>query len=385
MPREWPPAQFAEHFRLLPPTEQLSGEDFDRLTKALQSVRPALDEACKLADMPRGRHHIHYERNPIATLLPDQLESRRLASLLVCEAARQSQTGETREALRSCRAALNAVRSLGDEPFIISQLIRSAGVAFSCQAVERTLAQGEPPPEDMASLQKLLEDEDHLASWFLATRGERAALHQVFDAVEQGDVSVDELAQTRSPWLVSTFVSMWRMNTSQDNALFLSLMSRRIAETQLPMYEQVEAEKRFEKEVHELPRSAVITGLLMPAMTKVGEGFRRKHASLRCTIVALAAERYRREKKAWPDTIDQLCPQYLAVVPLDPFDGRPLRYRRVDDGIVIYSVANDTIDNGGHLDREPDSSGRGPRLPSVGHDEAPPAAAPKPPAIPEHR
>jgi hypothetical protein len=68
--------------------------------------------------------------------------------------------------------------------------------------------------------------------------------------------------------------------------------------------------------------------------------------------VALAAEHYRQTHKHWPDSLNQLCPQFLSAVPLDPFDGAPLRYRRVEDGVVIYSVGNDGIDDSGHLDPE---------------------------------
>jgi hypothetical protein len=73
---------------------------------------------------------------------------------------------------------------------------------------------------------------------------------------------------------------------------------------------------------------------------------------LRCAIASLAAERYRRDKRAWPENADQLCPQYLSAVILDPYDGKPLRHRRVKDGVVIYSVGQDVVDDGGNLNRD---------------------------------
>jgi len=387
LPQQWPTKDFPEeHFRLLPPSEMLSDEDFARLSRELARVRPALKMAAPLADMPHGRHRLHYERNPIQTLLPDQQESRRIFSLLVFEAMRQNQTGESRKALTTCRAALNAARSLGDEPIYISQLIRIAGVFLACQAIERTLAQGEPASEDMRALQKLLEDEDAFLGLLLATRGERAMMDGVFAAVERGEVSLDELNRlsgsgTLPGWLESTALSLWRMDIRQDHALFLALMTRRVKEVQQPMHEQAALEKRFEQQVRELPKSAVISHLLLPAVSKMGEASRRKHAYLRCTMAALAAERYRQDKKAWPDTLDQLCPKYLTAVPLDPFDGLPLRYRRLEDGVMIYSIGQDAVDNGGHLDRErPTSPGvdLGVRLWGPAQRRQPPR--PKPPA-----
>jgi hypothetical protein len=39
-------------------------------------------------------------------------------------------------------------------------------------------------------------------------------------------------------------------------------------------------------------------------------------------------------------------------VPTDLYDGQPLRLRRLDDGLVIYSVGPDGKDDGGKLDRQ---------------------------------
>jgi hypothetical protein len=39
-------------------------------------------------------------------------------------------------------------------------------------------------------------------------------------------------------------------------------------------------------------------------------------------------------------------------VPLDPWDGKPLRYKKLDKGYVIYSVGSDRKDDGGSADPE---------------------------------
>jgi hypothetical protein len=46
-----------------------------------------------------------------------------------------------------------------------------------------------------------------------------------------------------------------------------------------------------------------------------------------------------------------LIPEFLDKVPTDPYDGKPLRYRRLDDGVVVYSIGRDGKDDGGKLDR----------------------------------
>ena len=45
--------------------------------------------------------------------------------------------------------------------------------------------------------------------------------------------------------------------------------------------------------------------------------------------------------------LEELSPEFLSVVPRDPFDGKPLRLRKTDKGYVLYSVGADLIDDRG--------------------------------------
>ena len=83
---------------------------------------------------------------------------------------------------------------------------------------------------------------------------------------------------------------------------------------------------------------------------KIETAICRTHAVLRCQPAALAAERYRRSHGAWPESLDQLTPDFLAAVPIDPFTDEPLLYHKLPDGVVIYSAGKDGQDNGGNVD-----------------------------------
>ena len=34
-------------------------------------------------------------------------------------------------------------------------------------------------------------------------------------------------------------------------------------------------------------------------------------------------------------------------MPLDPFDGKPMRMKRTKHGLIVYSIGPDMVDNGG--------------------------------------
>ena len=70
-----------------------------------------------------------------------------------------------------------------------------------------------------------------------------------------------------------------------------------------------------------------------------------------CARTALAVERHRLSTGQVPDTLDGLVPTFMPSVPLDPFDGGPLRFRDLGVGYVVYSVGQDLTDNQGEEQR----------------------------------
>ena len=62
----------------------------------------------------------------------------------------------------------------------------------------------------------------------------------------------------------------------------------------------------------------------------------------------IALHRFRHDHGAWPDRLESLVPVYLGDVPIDRFDGKPLRYRLDESGEpVLYSVGANRLDDGG--------------------------------------
>jgi hypothetical protein len=49
----------------------------------------------------------------------------------------------------------------------------------------------------------------------------------------------------------------------------------------------------------------------------------------------------------YPERLDTLTEDYIASVPVDPFTGQAMHYKRTDTGFLLYSVGVDLADNGG--------------------------------------
>jgi hypothetical protein len=383
IPKGWPSQAFDEKFQDLEPVEQLSAEQVADLNAAMADVKSALEVTRKLTDLPVGRHRLEYSRNVITTLLQDQQETRTVSRLLYFEAMRQTQAKDLKGASRTCLAALNAARSLGDEPFVISQLIRHACVLQSAQAIVRVLSQGEARSEDLLPLQRLLEDEDRFNDLLVGQRGERGSMHQMFQVLESGELPMKDLMDSmhtrgESSWM--TWIN--RPNPGAEHPIMLNMMTRCVEAARLPMHEQAEIEKALEDEIRIESSRLPLIRMLIPALKSVGEASRRKHAQLRSLIAALAVERYRLQQGTWPESLEKLTPAYLSAVPLDPYDGKPLRYLRLLEGVVLYAIGPDGADNGGILpgrDRPPaPGTDIGYRLWDPAHRRQPPRPVPPP-------
>jgi hypothetical protein len=92
-------------------------------------------------------------------------------------------------------------------------------------------------------------------------------------------------------------------------------------------------------------------------MKTIGAAFRQQ-AMLNCTLAGLAIERFRLQKGRWPGDLGEVVQaKLLATVPLDPFDGNPLRYRKAKDGVVVFSIGRNKDHKGDRLDAIPDQLG----------------------------
>lgn len=65
------------------------------------------------------------------------------------------------------------------------------------------------------------------------------------------------------------------------------------------------------------------------------------------TLTALALEIFRRRSGHYPATLDALVPTLLPALPIDLWDGKPLKYRIQDHRPLLYTIGSDLIDNGG--------------------------------------
>jgi hypothetical protein len=344
-------------------SKPLGGERLSAVCAALAPMRPALEEALAVAGMPRGRYEVNWSRDIFSTRLDHLQAARRVARWLWLDAALRAHEGDVEGALHRARAVLNVARSIGDEPLIIPQLTRAQveGLAVGC--LEAALAGGETSEAMLASLQSELDKGDEPSALLAGLRGERAALDELMERVRSGEVDLGSVL-ANSPRTPRWFDSGRAVRDNQTR--LLTTLTELVELAKQPAGRQRAAFR--EQERLWVARFAAMnpvervswrpSNLLMPGTIGFVDACLRMRALRSAASTALAVERYRLAHGRWPDSLEQLVPEYLTAVPTDPFLDMPLRYRRETGGVVVYSVGPDDQDDGGR--RDPDNpTGRG--------------------------
>lgn len=339
------------------PNTRLTAEQAEAVEAAFSRCDSSLrGEARKLKEMPRGRFKIPADGNLFEFDFEEMQKSRQAVYVLQADAALRAHEGDLDGAAQSCQAMLNTAAAFDGNPCLIGCLVRMAEQTIAVQAIERTLGLGMVSEAELKKLQEMLQREAETDGVLTALRGERAANHEMYFNVKSGATTISKLIRGGQKGSLVESGAAARMLDAFPGVIlkyypdYLRTLSASVRASKLQPHERTAELAKIDRSVRE--NGNVLSRLMSPATVKVSEASMRSQAYLRCSITAIAAERYRLRHDAWPKTLDELIKEgLLAKVPTDPYDGKPLRYLRMPSGVVIYSVGMDRTDNGGKLFR----------------------------------
>jgi hypothetical protein len=312
-------------------------------------VQRSIDLAREMVRYPKGRYQIQWGPNVLEIPLPHAQNARTIAWLLQLDVLARAQRGDADGALQSCLAMLNVGRSLGDEPFAISQLVRIATAGITESNAERALARGEPSDDALSALQNAMTLEATEPLELYAIRGERALFFRFLENLENGSATLRGDGQ-QSEDSGRTFGGLeGRVLYLYNQRLGLELFQKAVEIAKKPVHEQGRLWPGYTAQF--ASKSAIarspgaLTYLMMPALEPIASAAARHKAMLGACAVMLAAERYRLLKAAWPRSAQEIESALAIKLPIDPYSEEPVRLKRTDDGLIVYSVGPDLRDN----------------------------------------
>jgi hypothetical protein len=321
---------------------RVSPETVTELRAHADSTAAARKVALGLRELPAGHRAFPVGDNPITITLPHLDTTSKVVNLLQCDAALASIDHQPDRGIQAAHAALNASRSIGEEPCLISQLFRMRCRNQAAQLALQTLAAG-TPTNGLAELQAaLLEDADE-PLFLHGIRGERAMLHRMFVGLQAGKIDPAELfgPHEQSAITRTGVFKAYKPLLYGDHAECMRLITAYVDAAKVPWHEQRDATHAVLAGGPPNDIEHTFTRLLLPACDKIADAGLRSRAKLLTTAVALACERARQQTGHWPRNLEDIPKSILPVLPVSPFDARPLRYQILPDGIVVSCFCRD--------------------------------------------
>lgn len=300
-----------------------------RQAAALPACRFADDFGGSL-DLNRVMRNLNAERN--------------VANVLNLQAREAAAHGDGSTAIGDAIAILRMGRQFGERPTIVAGL-----VAFGIDALgDATLETALPAVTSSSDLAELRLDElPSIPKTFQqALRGEeRWGLMLFYDA---GPGNIDTPQTDGMPLQVGFYPS--GPGGAFVRAFFLNSDAyiRLLNDCQdLIVRPYREARGQLSKSYEGGRAKDLMVSIVYPAIAQVFETCAIGDAEDRCCRAAVAMTRFRLDHGTLPSHLADLVPGYLKAVPMDPFDGNPLRLTVQGDTWIIYSIGPDGIDNGG--------------------------------------
>lgn len=370
------PGQAVTSCRLPVTYDGRATNSWDELRSSLADHQPAVALLRQALNRPKLDFGLKYDPDP-SLPMPHISIMRQAARELATTTLLNLHEGDPGQAATNILAILTIVQSDWRDYFIISHLVREGITAIGTEATWELLQTTNVTDAQLAAVQAgwqqlnfLKDAENTFAVERLWTAGiiEKArASHANFTKFFGGAASSPTTtweAMSEVPRYV-TGEALWRSSWSFTQELQLLqrnqiiLEGLRAMQTNLSQFFKADYDRMITRlaTLGGASRSTpVLRTMSIPDFHEVAGqdlsrlALRALRSDTECRIVvtAIALKRFQLQHGQFPDTLAALTPAYLPAVAIDPFDGKPLKYRSNGDGtFLLYSVGEDGTDDGG--------------------------------------
>ena len=323
-----------------------------KLRALLKEQADTLDLLHRAASKPSCSFGRPYDQHSLRDTAPDADFVRDGATLLVLDARCKAADGDTRGALRDCLAIFAIAGHLASDRTLISLVCSIQAQRLAVDALEDVVETAPPTSTDLGELDDLGEFSYHEALR-RALRTEEALGCQAFCDVGKVLIPlVAPLGAHSAP--VPLGHGRWTLPYNiflrdEDIEVFRELIADEQRITDQPPAQYVAEWEKAGRQAfdfrarsrHGCVAGMLITGLACRTMAITADAERR------LALTAVAVCRFRAARGRLPSALAELSPEFLTVIPRDPFDGRPLRMKKTGESLVLYSIGEDGKDDGG--------------------------------------
>ena len=318
------------------------------MLKAVAQCLAANEECLALLHEAAAIEHCRYDWDYADILWPSKTQPhwggvRSCVFLLYTSAVYHAHRGETNVVVTCVGDGLRLSDSMRREPGTTSYSMGIASRACALNGLERALNVTTFTDRQLIELGELLAASEATLDLKRAMITERCFAIETIRDVGRQKRPARELIQ----WVDKTLL---RVPGIRGRGLpdTLDYMEDCIEAADLPVAQRRERFQEIQKSLYQLSFIHSLVQVCAPRFTgRIFELDTRIRAHISLARTALAIERYRLATGKMPERLEELVPQHIKEVPIDPFDGQPIRYKREEPGYRLYSVLDDGQDNGG--------------------------------------
>jgi|UniRef100_UPI003784BFD6 hypothetical protein len=366
--QEWVKILRETNFIDLSANSQASGND---VLTALDAKLPVLKQlADEVVTRPQAMFTPGLREREMPDLLfalrlPHYNAGQNLAKALSLRARAAVASKDSVEATRSLLVITRLAQACKQEPLMIGFLVGNTLEMMALEPLWLGLREHVFSEGDLMRLQDAFATDETTPALLLAMRGELAAglnaVEHLQTAAEGQTKDGKNVAATLFASGNSLGMNVWRM---LPNGLFdhwksvianmeLHHLIQPLKNGGLP--QSVRAGDAVASEIKSranmiLHPDHIMVNLMLPAVTQISVNALLTETRRRQALAAVALERFHLRQAKYPRRLEELVPSLLPAAPLDPCDGKPLRYRLTESGrFILWSVGFDGRDDAGKV------------------------------------
>jgi hypothetical protein len=277
------------------------------------------------------------------------------AKLLQTKAESERRNGDVNAAMEDALDIArfgNRLQSI--EGGLVHQLVSMTIAALGHHSITTIIDQEELSPPQLLNLEQELDAISFSPEEFSTCfRFEYQTFRSIINAMLDGKVDLEDLDSSLGGSRLPT-TSRLLFKPNKTLQIYGDAMRQHIKESpmirsQAPRLVSKQLEEKQKNRPKILLSGNAIGEILILVALPVIDKIADRHAMLRTSHemlkLRIALERYRQKNDRLPRTLTDLVPDFIDTIPIDQFDGSPIRY--LPGKKRLYSVGTDLIDDGG--------------------------------------
>jgi len=319
------------------PTDEAVAQEGAEFLRKHEDVLALLREAASIGSFYEENQYVPVD--PTAEV-PPLGSLRNAANLLTLDARHRAANGDMRGALEDVAAGWRMARHVAATPTLLACMIAVAVDSTTSEPVQDILALGAVSRADLAGFPlepKMSFLDSHAKAW----RMEAAMMLHTVAAPRVWEIKGARYGHSGGVhWRV--FIARGLVAVvKEETALAQEVVSQ-------PYWLTRERCDQIDEGVQgDGSRQTLLPYARLPNIKPSSLAVAGTEARHRLAVLGIAAACFRTEEGRYPDKLQELIPDYISAVPIDPFDGKPLRMSPEGDGLVLYSVGMNGEDDGG--------------------------------------